>query len=310
MLLQALLIAGLVQVPHVEDDRWTQDYVAAAERAAAESKDLLLDFTGSDWCTWCIRLHREVFEQAEFDPTWAHYVAVTVDFPTDESVLPPGVKQQNEGLRQRLPVDGFPTIYLCDSKGRPYGKTGYREGGPAPYAEHLAALRLVREVRDAAWAAADETKGVARAERLDQGLDVLPRAMLFPHYDDVALEALQLDPEDSLGLVLKYELLRDAKQLNQARTALELQVGDLAATKNWQGLVQAMDAAVLRYRALKELGQFALMFKAVGQLEQGALKPGLETLLAARARDPKGSLVGRVDKMIVQVREVLGESDF
>jgi Thioredoxin-like len=310
----AALAACLTTPVSPGDDVWTQDYPAAQARAAAEGKDLLLDFTGSDWCTWCVRLHREVFATEQFQVAWRDFVPVTVDFPSDESILPPGVKEQNEALRARLPIGGFPTIYLLDAEGRPYATTGYREGGPQPYLEHLSNLRLVRELRDAAWEAAArfpaEAAGLAKAERLDQGLEVLPRELLFPHYLAVITEAQALDPEDSLGLALKYELLADPQGMASAKQALEQMVADMAREGDWPGLVMAMDLTAERYRALRELNQFALMYKAVGQLELQDLRAGLETLLAARERDPKGGLVGRLDRMLVAVRAELGDRDF
>ena len=45
---------------------WTTDYKAALTKAKAENKNILIDFTGSDWCGWCIKLHREVLDKPEF----------------------------------------------------------------------------------------------------------------------------------------------------------------------------------------------------------------------------------------------------
>ncbi len=61
---------------------WMTDFDAAKARAAAEGKPLLVDFTGSDWCSWCIRLKKEVFDK----PAFAEYardkfVLVEVDVP-------------------------------------------------------------------------------------------------------------------------------------------------------------------------------------------------------------------------------------
>ncbi len=304
-----LLLGALLWVSPGQDGTWTQDYAEARARAEAEHKDLLLDFTGSDWCAWCSRLHQEVFDQEAFAQAWKRFVPVTVDFPSDVSILPPGVEEQNEALIDRLPVTAFPTVYLCDSSGRPFARTQYREGGPEPYLEHLVALGLVRELRDAAFLAAEQAKGPERAAHLDRGLDVLPRAMLFPHYADVVTEILSLDPKDSLGLALKYDLLGDPAGLSEARAALEREAHRLAEARDWSGLVEAMDGAASRYWALRELAQFALLYKAVGLLEKTELRDGLAVLTAARERDRNGTLVGRIDKMIVRVREELGETD-
>ncbi len=45
---------------------WSQNFAAAQKEAAAGQKDLLVDFTGSDWCSWCIKLNKEVFDHEAF----------------------------------------------------------------------------------------------------------------------------------------------------------------------------------------------------------------------------------------------------
>src|SRR5262245_36197437 len=67
--LATLVAAALVSHPTVArtgDSGWTQDFAAAKATAAREHKDLLVDFTGTDWCAVCITLDKEVFSTAEF----------------------------------------------------------------------------------------------------------------------------------------------------------------------------------------------------------------------------------------------------
>jgi len=61
---------------------WTNDYSAAKKTAAQERKDILLDFTGSDWCGWCVKLNNEVFSKDTFK-SYAdkNLVLVDLDFP-------------------------------------------------------------------------------------------------------------------------------------------------------------------------------------------------------------------------------------
>ena len=51
---------------------WYADFDKATAAAEKEGKDLLVDFTGSDWCGWCIRLDEEVFEHEV--PCWFPYL--------------------------------------------------------------------------------------------------------------------------------------------------------------------------------------------------------------------------------------------
>ena len=61
---------------------WETDYKKAQDQAKAGNKLVLLDFTGSDWCGWCIKLDREVFSKPEFkDYATKNLVLVELDFP-------------------------------------------------------------------------------------------------------------------------------------------------------------------------------------------------------------------------------------
>src|SRR3954452_691167 len=80
---------------------WTENYEAARAQAKKENKKVLLDFTGSDWCPWCIKLDMEVFSKPEFKEYAAkHLVLVEVDFP-QRSKQSPATKKQNEALQAK-----------------------------------------------------------------------------------------------------------------------------------------------------------------------------------------------------------------
>ena len=116
---------------------WMTDFEAAQAKAKAENKPMLLDFTGSDWCGWCIKLDEEVFSQAAFSEyAAAELVLVEIDFPrrTDQ---PAKLKAQNEALSQKYGIRGFPTILVLSPEGELIEKTGYRRGGPQAYVAHI-----------------------------------------------------------------------------------------------------------------------------------------------------------------------------
>ncbi|HAV14271.1 MAG TPA: thioredoxin family protein [Opitutae bacterium] len=117
---------------------WMTDFEAAKAKAASENKPLLLDFTGSDWCGWCIKLDKEVFSQDEFK-AYANdsLILVELDFPRDSSSLPAGVAEQNEALAEKYGIRGFPTILILSPEGELVEKTGYQRGGAAAYVEHI-----------------------------------------------------------------------------------------------------------------------------------------------------------------------------
>ncbi len=91
---------------------WTDDYAAAVKQAKAENKNLLLDFTGSDWCVNCWNLDDGVFSKPAFaDYAKQHLVLVTLDFPI-KTKLSDALTQQNAALMQKYHVEGLPTIVL------------------------------------------------------------------------------------------------------------------------------------------------------------------------------------------------------
>ena len=118
-------------------DGWMTDFEAAKAKAKAENKPLLLDFTGSDWCGWCIKLDKEVFSKDAFkEYASAELVLVELDFPRGKGQSAE-LKAQNEKLAQQYGVRGFPTILVLSPEGELIEKTGYQRGGPEAYVEHI-----------------------------------------------------------------------------------------------------------------------------------------------------------------------------
>lgn len=186
---------------------WTSNMAAAKKQAKAEGKDILMDFTGSDWCGYCIELNKTVFSKDEFlKYAPKKFVLVELDFPKGFR-LDPQVQQQNQALQSAFGIEGFPSIVLADADGRPYAQTGFQPGGPAKYIAHLEELRAIKTARDAKFKAAEAAKGVGRAKLLAEGLALLtgrdkqlsPEALL-PAYASLANEIVSLDADGSAGL--------------------------------------------------------------------------------------------------------------
>ena len=122
----------------VEKLIWHTDLEKSIEISTKEKKPLMLFFTGSDWCGWCIRLQKEVFYKPEFIE-WANknVILVDIDFPRNKSKQSIELQQQNNLLQQQFGVQGYPTIHFVRPEkidGRinlsSLGQTGYRAGGP------------------------------------------------------------------------------------------------------------------------------------------------------------------------------------
>ncbi len=182
---------------------WVRKWEDAKARAKEEKKQLLINFTGSDWCGWCKRLEGEVFASGEFlAAANESYVFVFLDFPRgDEAkkqVVDPAV---NDDLAKKYGVGGFPTIVLADAEGRPYARTGYQEGGPAKYLEHL--KQLEESGRKIRALSATKKEGPELEAALAAALPEMVKQGVIDYagYDEYLQLARKHDPEGKLGLL-------------------------------------------------------------------------------------------------------------
>ena len=118
---------------------WQTDFAEASKQAAQEHKYILLDFTGSDWCPWCIKMDKEVFDGSQFSDFAAkNLILVRVDFPR-KAAQSPNEKSQNEELAKKYAIEGFPTYVLLDSNGKEVRRqVGYLQGGATAFIGWLA----------------------------------------------------------------------------------------------------------------------------------------------------------------------------
>jgi thioredoxin-related protein len=133
----SLIVASFAQA---ESD-WLHDYSKAQEEAKANHKLLLLNFTGSDWCGWCIKFDKEILSQPQFK-NYAHdnLVLVELDFPRKKS-QPTEERKQNTQLAQQYEVLGFPTIVVLNSNGQKVWQfDGYFPDGPEAFIAQLQKL--------------------------------------------------------------------------------------------------------------------------------------------------------------------------
>jgi len=109
---------------------WTDNYDKALTEAKTSNKKVLLDFTGSDWCGWCMKLNKEVFSTAKFkEYAKQNLILVEADFPQLKK-LSKKVQDQNEKLKAQFGIKGYPTVFILDGDGKTLQQLGYMEGGP------------------------------------------------------------------------------------------------------------------------------------------------------------------------------------
>jgi len=269
----AVLAAALVGLPASAAELWTENAQDAMAQAAKEKKDLLIDFTGSDWCGWCQKLDKEVFSQDAFvAEAPKSFVFLKLDFPHNRP-LSDETKKQNAEWQQKFSVRGYPTIILADATGKPYAQTGYRPGGADEYLKHLAELRQAREKRDQALAKAAAAQGVEKAKLLDAALSTMDPDMVLGAYSDTVAEIIKLDADGKAGLKAKYE----------GRALVKKITATLQTGKFDEAIAQA-DDALKTVGATGETAQDLFFVKALASFnkkDMPATKTALEAALKA-----------------------------
>jgi thioredoxin-related protein len=162
--------AGPAKTPHkvllkgAAAGEWTMDYDAALKAAAENGNPIILDFTGSDWCGYCIQMQKQIFSTE----TWREFAAdnlnmVTIDFPSNESIVPREFRKRNEILRDRFGVKGFPTYIFLE----PDGKTVIGQEGADPQAEPAGYVRKISALLRRSESAIEKTAAALPREQGD-----------------------------------------------------------------------------------------------------------------------------------------------
>ena len=268
-------------------EQWTEDFAAAQETAQSEGKDMILDFTGSDWCGWCIKLNEEVFSQESFQAyAPEHFVLVELDYPTPAVEQSDELKAQNAELKEHYAIQGYPTIFLTDAQGVPYAQTGYQAGGPDTYVEHLEELRQIRVNRDEQMDAAEQAQGVEKAGHLHEALQAVGDDLALKYYKETVQQIIELDADNEAGLKQHYQDLFTAVKQREAMAAIMQ-----GARADAAGAVAALDAFLGQDDLVTAIRQEALANKSQIQLFMLEDKPAAKaTLEAAIAVDPDSEM--------------------
>lgn len=133
-----LLVGWLALQAGAAELQWMTDLPAAQKKAKDETRIVLMDFTGSDWCVWCKKLSKEVFSTGEFAAyAKTNLVLVELDFPANKEQSK-ALKKANEALKAKYRIEGFPSLVALNSEGKQIWKhEGYLEGGPSAFIAEL-----------------------------------------------------------------------------------------------------------------------------------------------------------------------------
>ena len=100
---------------------WETNFDKARQTAKTEHKYILLNFSGSDWCGPCIKLHNEYFGTDAFKSfADKNLVLVNADFPRQKkNQLTKDLQKQNDHLADVYNANGaFPLTVLINPDGK------------------------------------------------------------------------------------------------------------------------------------------------------------------------------------------------
>lgn len=132
IILIALLFTGVFSF----SQNWKNNLEEAKTEAKASNKNILLVFSGSDWCAPCIKLDKNIFQtdvfKAEAEKKW---VLVKADFPKKKgNLLTPELTANNKKLAEKYNKGGsFPLVVLLDNTGKVVGMLGFKNVSAAEY---------------------------------------------------------------------------------------------------------------------------------------------------------------------------------
>lgn len=112
-------------------------YKQAMKLAQSSEKYPVLFFTGSNWCIWCLRMEEEILSNSIFiDYAEKNFLMVKVDFPMGVE-LSPEQSKENDDLKLKYEVTGYPTLLILDKRGKVLIEDGYMPGGGKEYVMRL-----------------------------------------------------------------------------------------------------------------------------------------------------------------------------
>jgi protein disulfide-isomerase len=153
-----------------DDGIWTVNMEFAKKIAEEKNIDLMILFTGSDWCIWCKRMAEEIFSDETFqNEVVKKFVPVKLDFPS-RIKFPEEIQNAYRAEQKKYGIKGYPTVILADSKGGAFAACGYQPGGGEAFLQTLDSKLEARQAL-AEKAAAAEKGGEAEAKELYTALE-------------------------------------------------------------------------------------------------------------------------------------------
>ena len=305
-----IVVAACI-APCFAAEGWLTDMDAAKKEAAEQKKDLMIEFTGSDWCPPCMQLRANVFSKPDFQKeAQKNFVLLELDYPRSKEQSAE-VKAANQKLAEQYGVTGFPTVVFADASGKPFG--GFVGGRPRE--DVMKAMQDALKNKEALQAAeanvAKASTDEAKVAALMEVLKLAPKDYVDNFYGDVKAEIKKLDKDDKSGLKAADAHADQLK--NEQKEVQDYLAGKMTANTTPAEALQVVKSYPNRDKLLPETQQELLMMEfgtflnstgdvdgAVLILDKVAeLKPGTEA--GQQAPRIKAGILANKDRIKAQI---------
>ena len=305
-----IVVAACI-APCFAAEGWLTDMDAAKKEAAEQKKDLMIEFTGSDWCPPCMQLRANVFSKPDFQKeAQKNFVLLELDYPRSKEQSAE-VKAANQKLAEQYGVTSFPTIVFADASGKPFGAFV----GGRPREDVMKAMQDALKNKEALQAAeanvAKASTDEAKVAALMEVLKLAPKDYVDNFYGDVKAEIKKLDKDDKSGL--KAADIRAARLQKERKDVQDYLAGKMTANTTPAEALQVVKSYPNRDKLLPETQQELLMMEfgtflnstgdvdgAVLILDKVAeLKPGTEA--GQQAPRIKAGILANKDRIKAQI---------
>ncbi|MFI0427252.1 MAG: thioredoxin family protein [Flavobacterium sp.] len=122
---------------------WQTDFEEAKKIATEQDKNIIIVFSGSDWCAPCIKLDKNIWQSEAFKKEAAEeWVLVKANFPRKKAnELSKEQTEHNRKLAEKYNIEGsFPLVVILDKNGKVLGKMGFKNVSPEEYIKMIHAF--------------------------------------------------------------------------------------------------------------------------------------------------------------------------
>lgn len=279
--------------PAFAAEGWLSDMDAAKKAAADQNKNILIEFTGSDWCPPCMALKKDVMSKDEFTkPAAEQFVLLELDYPRNKPQSDE-VKKKNAELSEQYSIEGFPTVVFADAKGVPFGSfVGGRD--MASVKEEMANALKNKEALDKAMVEVGKSEGEAKIKALGEVLKLAPKEFADTFYADIKKQLLDLDKDDVSGFRAAEA---QAKKLQDQEMALMTKMQSLAKDAVPADAMKTLDEFTKTEGLLPETNQKVGFIRAQILLNDGKLDDAIVAFDEAIKIDPESETAGTLKQM-------------